>query len=56
VEILYLRGAADIVSALHDLALDPGLWVLARLPAGSEPLDGHIAVYGSLPAGQGDAE
>lgn len=46
VEVLYLRGAADVATAYpHAVALDEGLWVLARFPAAAEPLDGHISVY-----------
>lgn len=40
-EMFFLFGAADVISAQHDLALDPGVWVLARWPSDRE-LDGAI--------------
>lgn len=43
-EIIYMRGAARVITACHDQDLDPGLWLLVRLPnKQDEPMDGQMA-------------
>jgi len=44
-EVYYVRGAADIITATHNLALDPGCWLVARFPKDHEPMDGQVAVF-----------
>lgn len=44
-EILYLRGPAELHTAQHDQALDAGIWVLSRWAPGDEPQDGRMAAY-----------
>jgi len=46
VEILFLFGAADLITAQHDVALDPGVWVLARWLS-DEEMDGKLFQYGA---------
>lgn len=42
-EVWYLRGALDLLSAKHQLQLDPGCWVIARFATRGEPMDGWAA-------------
>lgn len=47
-EIFYLRGPAELKTALHELQLDGGLWVLARFIPHDEPQDGRMAAYRTI--------
>lgn len=45
-EILVLRGPADLITARHDQLLGSGIWILARFPDSGQPEDGALMAFG----------